>query len=248
MINSKELITYTQHLTLLFVEDHDELRENTTEILKKFFSHVESSPNGKDALTKYKQYHEKHSKYYDIVISDIQMPKLNGVELTKEIYIINPEQTVIVLSAHDESKYLLPLVNIGIEYFIKKPIDYQEFLEVLLNTSKKIHHSTPHNSPDKTKIQLSDEYAFDIKNNYLVHNKNIIYLTKYEILFMQLLSKNIGKIYSNEDIVSYYRVNNDSIDATNIRKLVSKLRKKLPEKCIESIYGVGYRLLPFQNL
>ncbi len=247
MINSKELITYTQHLSLLFVEDHDELRENTTEILKKFFHHVDSSSNGKDALIKYKQYHETHSKYYDIVISDIQMPKLNGVELTKEIYIMNPSQTVIVLSAHDESKYLLPLVNIGIEYFIKKPIDYQEFLEVLLNTSKKIHHTTPHNSSKATKIQLGEEYTFDIKNNYLVHNKNIIYLTKYEILFMQLLSKNVGKIYSNEDIVSYYRANNDSIDATNIRKLVSKLRKKLPQKCVESIYGVGYRLLPFQN-
>ncbi len=248
MINSKELITYTQHLSLLFVEDHDELRENTTEILKNFFHYVDSSPNGKDALMKYKQHHEQHSKYYDIVISDIQMPKLNGVELTKAIYAANPLQTIIVLSAHDESKYLLALVNIGIEYFIKKPIDYQEFLEVLLNTSKKIYHATPYSLHDTTKIQLNDAYAFDMKNNYLVHNKNVIYLTKYEILFMQLLCKHIGKIYSNEDIVSHYHLNSENINAANIRKLVSKLRKKLPQKTIESVYGVGYRLLTSNNI
>ncbi len=246
MINSKELILYTKNLNLLFVEDHEELRENTTEILKNFFHSVDSAVNGRDALETYKEFYNKNSKNYDIVISDIQMPKLNGVELIKEIYTLNPSQIVIVLSAHDESKYLLPLINIGIEYFLKKPIDYQEFLSVLLNSAKKVYSTSLLNT-NGTKIRLSDEHTFDIKNNYLVHNKDIVYLTKYEILFMQLLSQNIGKIYTNEDIVSFYISNNDKIDATNIRKLVSKLRKKLPKKCIESIYGVGYRLLPFKE-
>ncbi len=240
MINPKELLLYTSNLNILFVEDHDDLRETTTEILKKFFNHVDSSPNGKDALTQYNSYYKNNFQFYDIVISDIQLPKLNGVELTQKIYAINPTQAVIILSAYDESKYLLPLVNIGIEYFIKKPIDYQDFLEVLLTTSKKLYNS----SSKSSLIKLSERYFFDLENNYLINDSNIIYLTKYEIIFMKLLSSSIGKIYSNEDIVIYYQDNNTNIDIKNIRKLVSKLRKKLPEKGIESIYGIGYRLLP----
>ncbi len=71
-----------------------------------------------------------------------------------------------------------------------------------------------------------------------------IYLTKYEIIFLQLLTTSIGKIYSNEDIVENYNSKNESIDPQNIRKLVSKLRKKLPVNTIESIYGIGYKITP----
>ncbi len=73
----------------------------------------------------------------------------------------------------------------------------------------------------------------------------MIYLTKYEFIFMQFLSKNIGKIYSNEDIASQYELEEESLDIQNIRKLVSKLRKKLPENSLESIYGIGYRIIPY---
>ena len=55
---------------------------------------------------------------------------MNGIELTENIYNINESQILIILSAYDDSKYLLPLVNLGIEQFIKKPIDYQELLRV----------------------------------------------------------------------------------------------------------------------
>lgn len=136
-MNSKELLTSTKQLSILFVEDHDDLRENIKEILKKFFGKVDGSKNGEDALKQYKEFYISHSKYYDIVISDIQMPRMNGVELVENIYITNPEQIIIVLSAFDDSKYLLPLINLGIEQFIKKPIDYQDLIKVLQKATKK---------------------------------------------------------------------------------------------------------------
>ena len=242
MINSKELLQYTQKLTLLFVEDHEELRINTTEILKNFFKKVDSSENGEDALSLYKSSY--NTEPYDIVLTDIQMPKLDGVELTKRIYEINPNQLVIVLSAHDESHYLLPLINLGIEQFLKKPVDYQDLLRILLNASKKITliEEIEHNS---TQINLTADTLFNQETKILLKNGESIYLTKYEILFLELLTQNSGKVYSNDDIVEYFLSLNESIDPQNIRKLVSKLRKKLPENSLESIYGVGYRIVPF---
>lgn len=242
MLNSKEILKYTKNLSILFVEDHDELRENTTEILKNFFNKVDCAEDGKEALRKYKE----NSKYYDIVLSDIQMPNLNGVELTSKLYELNPSQLLIILSAHDDTKYLLPLINLGIEQFVKKPIDYQELLRALLNSSRKIQKdATTIASVSSQKIHLSDNVIFDKDNSSLLENDKMVYLTKYEIIFMQFLSNHVGKIYSNEDIASQYEMLEESLDIQNIRKLVSKLRKKLPENSLESIYGIGYRIIPF---
>lgn len=246
MLNSKELLIHTKKLSILFVEDHDDLRENTREILKTFFHQVDSANNGEEAIRKYKEFYAKESKYYDIILSDIQMPRLNGVEMVETIYNINPEQIVIILSAHDDTKYLLPLINLGIEQFIKKPIDYQDLLKVLLRASKKVTQigTENNNSYSSTLIKLNGSATFNKETNILQHNGSMVTLTKYEILFLQLLSDNIGKIYSNEDITAYYSSLSESLDIINVRKLVSKLRKKLPENCIESIYGIGYRIVP----
>ncbi len=246
MINSKELTTFTKSLNILFVEDHEELRNNTAEILSNFFNTVISVSNGQDALDLYHQKDLQDEPNYDIVITDIQMPILDGLSLIKEIYKVNPYQPIIVLSAHDESKYLLPLINLGIEQFIKKPIDYQELLKTLLKVSKKILQPDIQTSLDTlVKIQLGKTSVFDKQNSSLLDNNKNIYLTKYEIIFLQLLSENMGKIYISEDIVSTYITKNETIDSQNIRKLVSKLRKKLPTDSIESIYGSGYRLVPY---
>jgi len=246
MLNSKELLSYTEKFSVLFAEDHDDLRENVAEILSNFFHKVDTAVNGEDALKKYKKHHSNNSSHYDIIISDIRMPRLNGVELVENIYNINPSQMIIIISAHDDSKYLLPLINMGIEQFIKKPIDYQDLLKVLLDTSKKAMLSNQRNIviQDQTLIKLSNFFTFSKDTNILNNNGSIVSLTKYEILLLQLLSDSLGKTFSNEDIVSYYKSFGENLDIANIRKVVSKLRKKLPDNCIDSVYGVGYRLLP----
>ena len=242
MLNSKEIITHTKDLNILFVEDHEDLRVNTAHILKKFFNSVEVATNGLEAFEMFK----KNQSKFDIIISDIQMPLMNGVELTKKIYSLKAEQKIIILSAHDDSKYLHELINLKIEHFLKKPIDYQELLKALLNASKLVNTKKDKLTvKENTNITLKDKFIFDKGKNLLYNNKEIITLTKYEMIFMQLITSETGKIFSNEDITTYYTSKDESLDASNIRKLVSKLRRKLPNNSIESLYGVGYRLTPY---
>ena len=244
MIDSKELVQYSNNLSILLVEDDEELRNNMVEILKNFFKEVSVAKDGKEALSLYSTYMKQNDAFYDIVLTDIRMPKLNGVELTKELYATNPKQFVIVLSAHDESEYLLPLINLGIQQFIKKPIDFQELLDALMRTAKILTAEKDEKNQEKQiYIYLNDDGIYNTETKSLTYKDENVYLTKYEILFMQLISTNNGKIYSNEDIVEYYLSQGETMDAQNIRKLVSKLRKKLPENSVESIYGIGYRLL-----
>ena len=237
MTNSNELLQYTQDLNLLFAEDHKELRESTTEILKNFFNSVDAVDDGDKALELYQQ------NEYDIVLTDIRMPNMDGIELTKKIYEINPQQSIIILSAHDESKHLIPLINLGVSQFIKKPIDYQELIEALIKVSKALLNKEKNIYALSNTITFDTKYRYDRENRLLLKENETIYLTKYEIIFLDILTSQTGKIFSNEDIVNYYLTQEENIDAQNIRKLVSKLRKKVPENSIESVYGIGYRAI-----
>jgi DNA-binding response OmpR family regulator len=242
MLNSKEILLHTKDLNILFVEDHEDLRVNTAQILSRFFKTVDVSEDGAQALSLFKE----NTSKYDIIMSDIQMPKMNGIELTKNIYSIKPEQTIIILSAYDDSKYLYELVNLKIEHFLKKPIDYQELLHALYNAAKHIKKTSNSSTTRASEnIKLSKTYSFNRDNNLLYNGAELITLTKFEMIFMQLLTEHVGKIYSNEDITAHFASLNETLDASNIRKLVSKLRKKLPSNTIESLYGVGYRIVPF---
>ncbi|MCX6051172.1 MAG: response regulator transcription factor [Campylobacterales bacterium] len=244
MINTNEVALTTKALSILFVEDNEVLRETTAEIFKKFFQIVDTNINGEEAIEQYIKFYEKNSHHYDIVLSDIQMPIMDGIELTKHIYSINPLQHIIILSAYDDSDYLVSLINLGIEQFIKKPIDYQELLKAFQNISAKITHTSLTSNTNNQVIALGDNFLYDRENKSMMQFDKNIYLTKHEILFLQLLSTKVGKIYSNEAIVDHFNFINENIDAKNIRKLVSKLRKKLPENCIESVYGIGYKIMP----
>jgi len=237
---STDLKAEAKELSILFVEDHAELRVQTQEILKTLFKVVSTAIDGKDAIAQYSEYFEKNNRYFDIVLSDIEMPTMNGIELSQLIYQHNENQVILILSAHDETKYLLPLINLGIDKFIKKPLDYQELLNILLKVTQKINKKTLENVPQT--IDLGENFIYSKETQSLQKEKKNIYLTKYEILFLDLLTFNIGKIYSNEEIVAYYNSLNENIDAQNIRKLVSKIRKKLPTDSLESIYGVGYKI------
>jgi DNA-binding response OmpR family regulator len=242
MINLEEMVQYTKDLRILVVEDHDDLREVLSSSLKEVFKEVESVENGAEAIIAYREKYLENGYGFDIVLSDIKMPFLNGVDLTKKIYDINSNQVVIIMSAHDESEYLLPLINLGIEYFVKKPINYDEFFNTLVNSSKKIVAQKKSIEVNSSETILKENYIFNRDERTLFHNAENIYLTKYEIIFLQILSEKVDKIFSNEEIVHYFESLHEHIDMQNIRKLVSKLRKKLPEDTIESVYGIGYKL------
>jgi len=240
MPSSKEILKVTQPLTVLFVEDYTPLREEMGGVLQNYFLHVESAIDGVDALAKYKEYYKKHKKYYDIVLTDIKMPRMDGVELIKAIRRINKEQQVIVLSAHQESEYLLELINLGIKRYIAKPLVYKEFLQVLYSVAKEL---TLPSEEVVTTVYLDKGYEFDILSNTLKNGEGeAISLTKNEIATLHLLATNVDKVCSSQEIIDSFESVGANIQPENIRNMISKLRKKLPSGVLESIYGVGYKI------
>ena len=104
-------------INILYVEDEANVREMFSRFLKRFSNKLYVAENGVMGIELYK----KHK--IDIVISDIKMPKMNGLEMIKAIKSINPDQLVLLLSAHSDSQYLIDAINLNVDGYILKPID-----------------------------------------------------------------------------------------------------------------------------
>jgi len=241
-MNYKTLFLKTKDLSLLLVEDYEPLRTDMAELFRDLFKKVVIAENGQEALDLYKDSDQK----FDIIITDIQMPIMNGIELCQEVLEINPDQQIIVLSAYTESEYLLKLINLGIAQFITKPIEYNELTDTLSRVIKKINNvgKKPSNN---TLMHLIEGYTWNRDSCILKNNNKIIELTRNETLVMSLLADKSEQICSNDDVLDIFDLNGIEFNATSIRNLVFKLRKKLPSKVITSVYGMGYMLTPIDD-
>ena len=129
---------YSKDLHVLYVEDDKELLNSTKEVLENYFKSVDSAHEGQEGLEKYKTYLDTNGYSYDLVITDINMPRMNGIELTRKMLMHNPQQSIIIISAHDDSHYLLEAIDMGVSGFITKPINHQRLNNILYKTSMAI--------------------------------------------------------------------------------------------------------------
>ena len=128
----RELKHFAGSLSLLVVEDEKELNSELVSMLSLFFSSVDFAYNGLDGLEMYK----KHQ--HDIILTDISMPKMDGIKMSAEIKDIFREQHIVVLSAHGDTKFMIELIDVGIDQFILKPFDRNTLMYKLLKVSENI--------------------------------------------------------------------------------------------------------------
>jgi len=248
----KTLYELAKKKTILLVEDDISLLTQMKEILEEIYINVEVATNGKEGYEKYLDAIKEDKNYYDLIITDIQMPKMNGIELVKAIYEQNPDQIITVISAHTDREYLIDLINIGVFRFIIKPLEYDQLIETLYKAFKSLNLSdaiSNDQASEKEKIFLNNDYIWDRKNNLLYSDTNEnIKLSKKERAFLKLLLNSSKKIFSHDEIISIVWENEqEDVNKEKVKFLVNRIRKKLPQNTLESIYGLGYRI-PTKNL
>ena len=147
-------------LNILYVEDDRAVNEALTKYLSKFFNHIETAFNGEEGLEKYK------AGEFDMVLSDINMPKMNGIDMAKEIKRINPEQEIIIISAHSESEYFLSAIHLGISDYILKPIIYEQMNSVLYKVASALQLRKENKRFHESLHQLVKEQTKSLTENY----------------------------------------------------------------------------------
>ncbi len=132
MYNLDEIIEYSKTLNLLYVEDNTEARETTCIILEEFFKNIILGVNGEDGLEKFK------TNSIDLVITDINMPRLNGLDMIRKIRETNTDVPILILSAYNESDFFIDSIKLGVEGYLLKPIDMKQFLGVMSKVVEKL--------------------------------------------------------------------------------------------------------------
>lgn len=135
-IDLKILMAESKNITVLYAEDEELLRNNTAMLLRKLFQNVDVVVDGKDAFNKYLE------NKYDIVITDISMPNMNGLELIDNIRQNNLDQEIIIMSAYTETTYTDQINTANVSGYIYKPVNLNQMFEVLKNSIDKLKDKT----------------------------------------------------------------------------------------------------------
>ena len=81
-----DIVSISSKLKVLYVEDDEASRTQSLKLFNNYFKVIDIAHNGQEGFDRFKEYHEKTNDYYDLVITDIRMPIMDGITMCKEIY------------------------------------------------------------------------------------------------------------------------------------------------------------------
>lgn len=223
-----EMSQECKELIILVVEDEVKARESMINILSERFSKVIGAQNGDEGLKKFKKFKP------DLVITDIAMPIMDGLDMAREIKEISDDVPIVVLSAYSEKERLLRSIDIGIDKYLIKPVDIEELFKVLdYLIGEKIEANML--------VKISEEYQFNKTKRTLIYSGEEIVLTKKELAFISLLLKQPGALVLHEDIKKNVWIG-EHVSDTAVRTFIKRVRDKVGEDFIKNVPSLGYKI------
>jgi DNA-binding response OmpR family regulator len=220
--------------TLLYAEDDKESQENYAFILNEYFSKIYLASNGEEALTLF------HKHLPDMLLLDISMPLLNGLDLVEIIRKTHPKIPIIMLTAHSDKERLLKAVDLKLDGYLLKPISVAQLKEALLSQIDR--------KQKKDIIYFGTDLIWN--GDDLFFKNQLIKLTKKERFLIQYLCKHYGQYVLHDDLIIH--IWNDEIPDfrhnKNLIQLVYRLNKKINPMMqshhvfIENSYKHGYKI------
>jgi len=219
-----------KNLTVLYVEDDDEVRENIASSLAYFVKSVEAAPDGDEAYEIYKKISP------DIIITDIDMPGMNGLELAARVRESDSFIPIVVVTAYTTEEFLLDAVSLHLERYLVKPVTLAKLKESLESCYHKLEEL------NRIVITFSTGYTYNMTSHIMQDiNGEIVALQNKEKLLLDLLIKNINAVtYYGEIEDEVWK--GEALNRGSLKALVVKLRKKLGKDSVINENELGYRL------
>lgn len=234
---------YKKNISILLVEDDYATQVKLVSILSKMYKNIIVAKNGDDALAIFRNYYLS-SKRFDLIISDINMPIMDGIELLENIRQIDLYLPFIFVTAQLNLENLLKVIRLDVDDYVLKPIEIDVLKESIDKTIKKKFQMNFFSSK-KQLIKLNEDLSWDFVEKAIYYKDEAIKLTKNEIVLLDLLCNNIGNIL-NTEVIIYTLWGDDSLSVNsniaNLKNLISRLRIKIPSLGINNIYGLGYSI------
>ena len=200
-LDIKELIDFTKTLKILYVEDNDKAREALLSLIDNYFDHIDIATNGKEGLNMYLNSEETNNSY-DLILSDIRMPKMNGIEMIQNIRDTNDNNiSVIVVTAHKETDLLIDCIQSGVNGYLLKPVNYEQFEQAIRQVCEKIFYKQKHEEHESLLEELVKSRTKELEDaqDDLIEMANKDYLTNlYNRRYFQEISHSLMKIAHRE--------------------------------------------------
>ena len=169
---NKEIL---KNISILYVEDESDVREFTSKLLSSLLKNVFTAENGQDGLDLYKE----NINTIDLIVTDINMPKMNGIAMCEKIRELNKEIPIVVTSAHNDTDFLKKAIDVGVSTYAMKPIDLYQLIESITKAIEPIFlkkELVTLNLSLESKIEMEIEKI----NSILDAQENIVIVTNKE--------------------------------------------------------------------
>lgn len=215
--------------TILLVEDDPNLKESFKRILLLYVREVLCANDGIEALYLF------HNQSIDIIITDIKMPRMSGLDFIKKVRTINQTVPIVVQSAYTDQEFLLESIKLSLIEYVIKPIKENKLDEILINCAK---HLQKHKLKS---IAINKAVLYDYDKKVLIENGIDVILTSKEIEFIELLLAHQGSLVQKEYLEDKMYIFSEAPPSA-LKNLVFKLRKKLQTNIIETVGKLGYKI------
>jgi len=227
MIN-ETLLEKLSAIDVLLVEDDIDLQEAIkTPLLRRCHS-VYTAQNGNDGVALFKE------KKPHLVITDINLPGLSGLEMAQKIRQHSHGTPIIVITAHSNQDNLLSSLDVGVHTLLKKPIDLEELFIAILGSTRQVMITEP--------ITIAPDLIYKSDEKILRKSDITIPLTRKEVLLLELLLLHRGQTVGYEEFRNLVW-KGGAMTLDSLRMHINSLRKKVGEEMIKNHSGVGYKLL-----
>ncbi len=224
---------------VLLVEDEEVARKTLSFYLNTIFEEVVLACDGEEGFSIFKDNIE-NNKSFDLVLSDLKMPNVDGMSMIELIRELIPNQRFIIVSAHKNEEDLLKLINLRVLGYFLKPLNIDNMMAMLKKAKEEVLADKKEFHSNTNLIKLNKTYTYDLSNDKLYNNESIVKLSKKELDILQVLIKSIGEVISVEkfkEAVWDDIQTNDSAFRTVMKRLKDKV---IDDDFIVSHKGYGY--------
>ena len=225
---------------ILVVEDDFSVRNLITTTLKAHDYRQLTAPNGTTAIL------EASSHNPDIVLLDLGLPDMDGVEVIQKIRTWS-NMPIIVISARSEDTDKIDALDAGADDYLTKPFSVEELLARLRVTQRRLA-VTQNQSPAEASVFINGQLRVDYAAGCAYLGEEELHLTPIEYKLLCLLTKNVGKVLTHTFITQSIWGSSWDNDIASLRVFMATLRKKIEREpdtpqYIQTHIGVGYRMM-----
>ena len=217
-------------MRVLVVEDDPDLSRQLVTALTDAGYAVDSATDGEEG------YFLGETEPYDVVVLDVGLPKMDGISVLEQWRRANRNMPVIILTARDRWSDKVAGMDAGADDYVAKPFHMEELLARLRAL---VRRSAGLASNDIT----AGKVRLDIRSGKVTVDGQSVKLTSHELRLLSYLMHHKGKVISRTELTEHLYDQDFDRDSNTIEVFVGRLRKKLPDDCIQTVRGMGYQIL-----